>query len=91
MMGVLIVYHPAAASSSLLPGWTFEGRAVLGGLISCFGGIFATGCKGFRKTYSPERISSFLDSTCFYADDCHPQLPSRSCALPPFHRTQVCD
>jgi hypothetical protein len=43
----LVVLHPAAANSAMLPGWTFQGRAVLGGLVLGFGGFIVLGFKGF--------------------------------------------
>ncbi len=39
--------YTVAAASTLLPGWTFQGRMALAALIAGFGGFFAVGCKGF--------------------------------------------
>jgi hypothetical protein len=43
----LVSFHPAAAQSALLPGWTTQGRAVLSGLILGFGVFIVLGFKGF--------------------------------------------
>ena len=43
----LVTLHPAAAQSAMLPGWTFQGRAALGGMVLGFGAFVVLGFKGF--------------------------------------------
>eukprot|EP00292_Cryptomonas_paramecium_P009440 CAMPEP_0113690198 /NCGR_PEP_ID=MMETSP0038_2-20120614/17634_1 /TAXON_ID=2898 /ORGANISM="Cryptomonas paramecium" /LENGTH=252 /DNA_ID=CAMNT_0000611449 /DNA_START=40 /DNA_END=795 /DNA_ORIENTATION=- /assembly_acc=CAM_ASM_000170 len=47
VMAGLVTFHPAAASSALLPGWTFQGRAMLGAGVVAFGCAMGLGFKGF--------------------------------------------
>jgi len=47
VVGGLLTFHPAAASSAWLPGWTLQGRAFLSGIIIGFGGTITIGARAF--------------------------------------------
>jgi len=47
LMAAAVSLHPAAANSSLLPGWTASGRGALSGVLIGFGAAVVLGCKGF--------------------------------------------
>jgi len=47
IMGAFLVFHPQAASSEMLPGWTLQGRTGLAGIVVGFGAVFASGTRSF--------------------------------------------
>ena len=47
LMAAAVSLHPAAADSSLLPGWTASGRGALSGALIGFGAAVVLGSKGF--------------------------------------------
>ncbi|EKX35846.1 hypothetical protein GUITHDRAFT_165872, partial [Guillardia theta CCMP2712] len=57
LVGGLLAFHPAAASSAWLPGWTLQGRAFLSGIIVGFGCTITMGARAF-VTKQIVRVSS---------------------------------
>jgi len=51
LMAGLVTFHPAAANSAALPGWTMGGRAMLGSGVVGFGASVVFGLKGFVEKH----------------------------------------
>jgi len=64
----LVAFHPAAATSALLPGWSAEGRGLLGAALVGFGVSVVFGVKGFVSKHIVALAVSGRDSGVVLVD-----------------------